>query len=43
MALENFEKIELIPESEVVNDTVEPLEDNSNESNEISDETKRNI
>ena len=43
MALENFGNIELIPESEVVNDTVEPLEDNSNESNEISGETEGNI
>ena len=31
MALENFEKIELISGTEVVNDTVEPLEDNHNE------------
>ena len=43
MALENFEKIELISGTEVVNDTVEPLEDNSNESNEISGETEGNI
>lgn len=43
MALENLEKIELIPESEVVKDTVEPLEDTNNESKEIPSETEGSL
>lgn len=43
MALENLEIIELVLESEVVNDTVEPLEDTNNEFNEIFGETEGNV
>ena len=43
MAFENLEKFETIPESEIVKDIVEPLDDSSQEINETSNETQESL
>lgn len=43
MALENLEKFDLIPKSEIVNDIVKPLEDNSLETNESTNDSQENL
>lgn len=43
MALENLEKIDLIPESEIVNDIVEPLGDSSLETGEALNDPQENL
>lgn len=43
MALENLEKIDLIPESEIVNDVAEPLKDNSLETGEVLNDPQENL
>lgn len=43
MALENLEKIDLIPESEIVSDVVEPLENNSLETGENTNDSQESL
>lgn len=43
MNLESLEKIEVIPSSEIVNDSAEPLEYHSNEAKELTSDSKENI